>query len=78
MIALDVDVLVSAPRTDAPDHETVARWLEDAVDAGAAGNLLADAAHAALAMEHDCTLVTKDRDLDRFPGLRHRHPLAGR
>lgn len=142
MIALDVNVLVSALRTDAPDHEAVARWFEQAVDApepvgisdavltgtarvlthhrvhatptptavavaelsriraqdgvvtlvpgrrfwgilsalctdvDATGNLLADAAHAALAMEHDCTFITKDRDFTRFPGLRHRHPLG--
>lgn len=43
--------------------------------AGAAGSLVADAQHAAVAVEHGCTLVTTDADFDRFPGLRWRHPL---
>lgn len=43
--------------------------------ADARGNLLADAAHAALAIEHDCVWITADRDFARFPGLRWRHPL---
>lgn len=42
---------------------------------GAAGKLVADAHHAAVAVEHGCTLVTTDADFDRFPGLRWRHPL---
>jgi predicted nucleic acid-binding protein len=37
--------------------------------------LVADAQHAAVAVEHGCTLVTTDADFDRFPGLRWRHPL---
>jgi toxin-antitoxin system PIN domain toxin len=41
----------------------------------AAGKLVADAHHAAVAVEHGCTLVTTDSDFDRFPGLRWRHPL---
>lgn len=43
--------------------------------AGASGKLVADAQHAAVAIEHGCTLVTTDSDFDRFPGLRWRHPL---
>lgn len=43
--------------------------------AGAAGKLAADAQHAAVAVEHGCTLVTTDADFDRFPGLRWQHPL---
>jgi len=39
------------------------------------GNLIPDAAHAALALEHDCVWITADRDFARFPGLRWRHPL---
>ena len=42
----------------------------------AKGNLVADAYHAALAMEHGCELITTDRDFARFPGLRWRHPLG--
>lgn len=44
--------------------------------ARARGKLVADAYHAALAIEHGCELVTADGDFARFAGLRHRHPLA--
>ncbi|MBN2494904.1 MAG: type II toxin-antitoxin system VapC family toxin [Deltaproteobacteria bacterium] len=44
--------------------------------AGAAGKLVADAYHAAVAMEHGCVLVTTDSDFSRFPDLRWQHPLA--
>jgi toxin-antitoxin system PIN domain toxin len=43
--------------------------------AGAKGNLVADAYHAALAIEHGCEWITADRDYARFAGLRWRHPL---
>jgi toxin-antitoxin system PIN domain toxin len=43
---------------------------------GATGKLVADAAHAAVALEHGCTFVTTDSDFGRFPNLRWRHPLA--
>jgi toxin-antitoxin system PIN domain toxin len=46
------------------------------VAARARGKLVADAYHAALAIEHGCELVTADSDFVRFPGLRHRHPLG--
>ncbi len=39
------------------------------------GNLLADAWHAALAIEYGCEWITTDRDFARFKGLRWRHPL---
>jgi uncharacterized protein len=45
--------------------------------ARARGKLVADAYHAALAIEHGCELVTADADFARFPGLRWRHPFAG-
>jgi hypothetical protein len=41
----------------------------------ATGKLVADAYHAALAIEHGCELATTDGDFARFPGLRWRHPL---
>ena len=44
--------------------------------AKARGKLVADAYHAALALEHGCELVTADADFARFAGLRYRHPLA--
>lgn len=40
------------------------------VQAGTAGNLVGDAHLAALALEHDATLVSFDRDVARFDGLR--------
>jgi predicted nucleic acid-binding protein len=44
----------------------------------ATGKLVADAYHAALAIEHGCEWVTADGDFSRFPGLRCRHPLQPR
>jgi len=44
---------------------------------GATGNVVPDAYHAALAIEHGCEWITTDRDFARFPGLRWRHPLDG-
>jgi uncharacterized protein len=43
---------------------------------GAQGNLIPDAYLAALASESGSELVTADRGLARFPGLRWRHPLV--
>lgn len=43
--------------------------------ADARGNLVADAQHAALAVEHGATWISKDRDFARFPELRWQHPL---
>jgi hypothetical protein len=40
----------------------------------ATGDLAADAYIAALAMEHDCELVSLDRDFARFAGLRWTRP----
>lgn len=42
----------------------------------ARGNLVADAYHAALAIEHGAEWVTTDRDFARFPALRWTHPLG--
>jgi toxin-antitoxin system PIN domain toxin len=41
---------------------------------GSAGNLVADAHLAALAIEHRAELVSYDRDFERFPGIRRREP----
>jgi len=43
--------------------------------ARARGKFVADAYHAALAIEHGCEFVTADGDFGRFPGLRWRHPF---
>lgn len=44
--------------------------------AGIRGNLVADAYHAALAIESGSEWITTDGDFSRFPGLHWRHPLA--
>ncbi len=41
----------------------------------ARGTLIADAQHAALALEHGCEWISFDRDFAKFPSLRWRHPL---
>ena len=46
------------------------------IEAGAKGNLVADAYLAALAIESGSEWITTDRDFSRFPRLRWRHPLA--
>lgn len=51
------------------------RFRELCARAVCRGNLVQDAYLAALALEHDCILVTTDRDFARFPGLQWRHPL---
>ena len=57
-----------------PDHLAILERLSR--QAGAAGKLVADAQHAAVAIEHGCTLVSTDADFGRFPDLRWRHPLS--
>lgn len=44
------------------------------LDARATGTLVADAYHAALAIEHGCEWITLDGDFARFPGLKWRRP----
>jgi toxin-antitoxin system PIN domain toxin len=57
-----------------PEHwELVAELCREA---GATAKLVADAQHAAVAIEHGCTFVTTDGDFARFPRLRRQHPLA--
>jgi toxin-antitoxin system PIN domain toxin len=45
------------------------------VRADARGNLVADAAHAAVAIQTGATWITLDRDFARFEGLKWRSPL---
>jgi len=74
-----IDELAARPtaRTVAPGREHMAIFRQLCEASGASGKLVADAQHAALAIEHGCTLVTTDSDFDRFPGLRWQHPLRG-
>ncbi len=55
-----------------PRHYEVFADLCQSADAR--GALVADAQHAAVAIEHGATWVTLDRDFARFPGLRWRTP----
>lgn len=41
---------------------------------GATGNVVSDAWHAALAIEHGCEWISDDADFARFPGLRWKRP----
>jgi toxin-antitoxin system PIN domain toxin len=67
-----VDDWLAAPQATVleatPRHWPVLRRL--LVGAGTAGNLSNDAHLAALAIEHGATLVSFDRDFERFAGLR--------
>jgi len=52
-------------------REVLGRLL---LGAGVAGNLTSDAHLAALAIEHGATVLTFDRDFERFAGLRWETP----
>lgn len=54
-------------------HSMVLRDMLE--ETGTAGNLVADAHLAALAIEHGATLCSADRDFGRFPGLDWINPL---
>lgn len=72
-----IDTLVSRQScrlvSPGPRHWPLTRDL--CAGAQASGKLVADAQHAALAIEHGCTWVTRDRDFHRFTpfGLRFLH-----
>ncbi len=55
------------PIEPAKGHAAILRHLLLCVGTG--GNLTTDAHLAALALEQDATIVTGDRDFQRFPGL---------
>jgi toxin-antitoxin system PIN domain toxin len=52
-------------------------FIELCRNGNARGNLVMDAYHAALAIEHGCEWITADRGFGRWPGLKWRHPLDG-
>lgn len=72
-----IDELAQRPnaRIVGPGPEHLAIFEDLCRTTGVTGTLTADAQHAAVAIEHGCTFVTADRDFERFPGLRWRHPL---
>lgn len=55
-------------------HQEIFTGLVEAVQPR--GNDVTDTHVAALAIEHDLTLMTADRGFDRFPGLHWENPLA--
>ena len=63
------NALIVAP---GPRHWTIFLRLLD--ETGATGNLVPDAWHAALAIEHGCEWISDDADFARFTGLRWRRP----
>lgn len=56
-----------------PEHLAILERL--CRESGATGKLVADAQHAAVAIENGCTMVSTDADFGRFPRLRWQHPL---
>lgn len=73
-----VDAWLAAPAavTVEPGHRHVAVLGELLTSARSGGNLVPDAHLAALAVEHNATVITYDGDFGRFPGVRHRKPAA--
>ena len=79
LIAPDANLLIYAYDDKSqdfpgPSHWSIFRRLSLDVDARA--NLSTDAHLAALSIEHDATLYSKDQDFARFPGLRWINPLT--
>jgi len=72
------DALLSRPRCVRlrPGPTQWAIFERLCAQSAARGKLVADAFHAALAIEHGCEWITTDSDFDRFDGLRWRHPFA--
>lgn len=62
----------------APGPRHWAFFLQCVEDTNATGNAVADAYHAALAMEWGCQWVTTDKGFRRFKGLSVKHPLKQR
>ena len=72
-----IDACLAAPAGMAmrADAQHWGLFRELCTRADARGNLVQDAYLAALALEHNCTYITTDRDFARFPRLRWQHPL---
>lgn len=73
-----LEVLRAAPRTRvvAPGDHHWSIFIGLCTAVNARGNLVADAFHAALAIESDATFITMDRDFSRFPGLAVASPFG--
>jgi toxin-antitoxin system PIN domain toxin len=57
-----------------PDHWNILQRIS--IQGDATSRVFTDATIAAIAMEHDATVHTHDRDFARFPGLRWHNPLT--
>lgn len=71
-----IDQLLRAPLVSwampGPRHWEI--FSRICTESNAYGNLVTDAAIAAIAVEHGAALVTLDRDFARFPDVRWEHP----
>lgn len=74
-----IDATVAQPHhlpvTPGPRHLALLRHACEEADAS--GDLVPDAALAAIAVEHHCDVVTLDRDFARFSSVRHLRPAGG-
>jgi uncharacterized protein len=70
------DNLLAQPHCEVvrPDDRHWTIFTQLCVATGTRGSRIADAWFAALAIEHDCTWITYDRDFARFPGLASQTP----
>lgn len=57
-------------------ENALARFFDLLEEAGTGGNLTTDALIALHGLEHSGTLVSNDRDFDRFSGVKRINPLA--
>jgi hypothetical protein len=75
-----VDSLVDRPnaRLLRPGLEHFGIFVRLLRETNCRGKVVADAYHAALAIEHGCEWLTADADFMRFKDLRVRHPLRPR
>ena len=74
MLPSDANTLIYARVMCAsPDH--FANFERLCREVNATGKLVAIAQHAAVAVEHGCTMVSTHSDFNRFPSLRCQHPL---
>lgn len=61
-------------RTPYPDDRHLDRMSELLATPGTGGNLVNDAHIAAIALQHEATVITFDNDFGRFPGVKWQQP----
>jgi len=57
-------------------ENAVGRFFDLLEEAGTGGNLSTDALIALHCLEHSATIISNDRDFDRFAGVKRLNPLA--